>query len=76
MTPMQRARPVDMHISIDRLCGDFTALPPETVERCVSDTLLCVNHLGVDVTPGLIEHIARLHLEGMIKSEPPSGRRS
>jgi len=44
------------------------------VDRCVTDTRACVAHLGIDPTPELVERIAREHLTGMVKSEPPSGR--
>jgi hypothetical protein len=59
-----------------RLADEFSGISPTTVERCVDDVRACVVHLGVDATPGLVERIAREHLVGMIKSEPPSGRSS
>lgn len=60
---------------VGRLCRDFAGLSPDAVERCVSDVRLCARHLGVDLTPELVEAVAREHLVSMIKSEPPSGRR-
>lgn len=60
---------------VTRLRGDFTVLPPGAVEQCVSDVRLCARHLGLDATPQLVEQVAREHLVGMVKSEPPSGRR-
>ncbi|HXA60787.1 MAG TPA: hypothetical protein VNW94_16625 [Streptosporangiaceae bacterium] len=59
-----------------RLADEFSGISPATVERCVHDVRACVAHLGIDATPGLVERIAREHLVGMIKSEPPSGRSS
>ncbi|MDA8370548.1 MAG: hypothetical protein M0026_11880 [Nocardiopsaceae bacterium] len=55
-----------------RLRDEFNALPHRCVERCVSDTWKCAEHLGLQVTPGLVEGIAREHLRAMIKSRPPS----
>jgi hypothetical protein len=59
-----------------RLCDDFTELSPETVERCVTDVGLRGRHLGVDLTPGVVELLAREHLVSRVKSEPPSARRA
>jgi hypothetical protein len=61
---------------VRRLCRDFTELTPETVERCVADVRLRGRHLGVDLTPQLLELVAREHLTSMVKSEPPSARRA
>lgn len=61
---------------VRRLCRDFTGLSSETVERCVRDVRLCGRHLGLDLTPQLIELVAREHLTNMVKSEPPSARRA
>jgi hypothetical protein len=61
---------------VRRLCRDFAELPPETVERCVADVRLRGRHLGVDLTPQLVELVAREHLVSMVKSEPPSARRA
>jgi hypothetical protein len=57
-----------------RLRHEFAALSPDQVDRCVTDTRACVAHLGIDPTPALVERIAREHLTGMVKSEPPSHR--
>lgn len=59
----------------DRLAGEFGALPRGIVERSVTDAWLCAEHLGFDVTPALVEGIAREHLVGVVNSVPPSGRR-
>lgn len=59
-----------------RLAAEFAILASSTVERCVADVQACVTHLGLDATPVLVERIAREHLVGMVKSEPPSGRTS
>jgi hypothetical protein len=61
---------------VRRLCRDFAALPPETVERCVHDIGLRGRHLGLDLDARLVEHVAREHLECRVKSEPPSARRA
>lgn len=58
-----------------QLEAEFTVFSPDTVERCVADVQACMTHLGVEATPALVERIAREHLIGMVKSEPPSGRR-
>lgn len=55
-----------------RLHDEFSGLSPRCVERCVSDTWNCVEHLGITVTPHLVERVAREHLEAMVKSVPPS----
>ncbi|NYH51175.1 MULTISPECIES: hypothetical protein [Nocardiopsis] len=55
-----------------RLHGEFNALSRRCVERCVSDTWHCVEHLGITVTPHLVERVAREHLEAMVNSVPPS----
>jgi hypothetical protein len=55
-----------------RLADEFVILPTDVVERCVVDVCACVEHLGADATPALVEPIAREHLVGMVKSRPPS----
>ncbi|MEW2359947.1 MULTISPECIES: hypothetical protein [Thermomonosporaceae] len=57
-----------------RLSLEFAIFTPDTVERCVADVQACATHLGLDATPALVERMAREHLVGMVKSEPPSGR--
>ncbi|MFC5750258.1 hypothetical protein [Actinomadura rugatobispora] len=57
-----------------RLAAEFATVTPDTVERCVADVQACVAHLGLEPTPALVERMAREHLVGMVKSEPPSGR--
>lgn len=59
---------------IGRLVTEFVVLPPNTVERCVVDVWACARHLGLAVTPVQVERVAREHLMGVVKSEPPSGR--
>ncbi|GAA3723862.1 hypothetical protein [Salinactinospora qingdaonensis] len=56
-----------------RLVSEFSAVSHSRVERCVSDTWRCAEHLGFEATPGLVERVAREHLQAMVKSEPPSG---
>ncbi|WP_116247291.1 hypothetical protein [Nocardiopsis sp. FIRDI 009] len=55
-----------------RLHNEFSDLSHRCVERCVSDTWNCVEHLGIAVTPHLVERVAREHLEAMVNSVPPS----
>jgi hypothetical protein len=75
MTPaIARPQRSDSPSTSGRLRHEFAALPPDQVDRCVTDTRACVAHLGIDPTPALVERIAREHLTGMVKSEPPSGR--
>jgi hypothetical protein len=57
-----------------RLSAEFCALSRATVERCVWQTWMCAEHLGLPVTGGLVEGIAREHLHGVVKSVPPSRR--
>lgn len=57
-----------------RLTSEFAALSPDVVDRCVTEVRACVAHLGIDPTPAVVERIAREHLVGMLKSEPPSGK--
>ena len=57
-----------------RLSAEFLVFPADTVARCVCDAWACAEHLGLEVTPRLVEGIAREHLTAMVKSEPPSGR--
>lgn len=59
---------------VGRLLNEFVGLPHSTVERCVVDVWACVEHLGLAVTPHQVERVAREHLMGVVKSEPPSGR--
>jgi hypothetical protein len=56
-----------------RLTAEFPALAPATVERCVTDTWICADHLGLAVTAGLVERVARERLLGLVNSVPPSG---
>ena len=43
------------------------------IERCVTDTLICAEHLGLAITASLIERVAREHLLGVLNAVPPSG---
>ena len=75
MTPTRLVWQVDVRNPIvRRLRRDFAAVPAEVVERCVKDVWLRARHLGVTVTPRLVEGVAREQLLSMVKSEPPSGR--
>lgn len=57
-----------------RLCDEFTTFPSSKVRRCVADVHACMIHLGLEATPDAVERMAREHLTGILKSEPPSGR--
>lgn len=57
-----------------RLCDEFASFPLEKVDRCVADVQACMAHLGLEATPARVERMAREHLTGILKSEPPSGR--
>lgn len=57
-----------------RLSAEFFSVPVETVDRLVFDVWVCAEHLGVTVTPALVERIAREHLLGVVNSSPPSLR--
>jgi hypothetical protein len=58
-----------------RLAAEFPGLAPSAVERCVTDTWICAEHLGLAVTARLVECVAREHLLGVQNSVPPSGAR-
>ncbi|MFI0485107.1 hypothetical protein [Actinomadura sp. 9N215] len=57
-----------------RLCDEFASFHSDTVLRCVADVQARMAHLGLEVTPARVERMAREHLTGILKSEPPSGR--
>jgi len=54
-----------------RLHDEYSALSHRRVERCVSDTWKCAEHLGIAVTPHLVERVAREHLEAMVTPSQP-----
>lgn len=54
-----------------RLRDEYSALSHRRVERCVSDTWKCAEHLGIAVTPHLVERVAREHLEAMVTPSQP-----
>ncbi|WP_018656976.1 three-helix bundle dimerization domain-containing protein [Actinomadura flavalba] len=59
---------------VRRLADEFLYVPPEAVDRCVADVRARAIHLGLEDTPVLVERMAREHLVGRVKSEPPSGK--
>jgi hypothetical protein len=64
-----------LHESItSRLGAEFLGVPGEVVDRCVADVWACAEHLGVDVTPALVERNARERLLARVNSSPPSRR--
>ena len=54
--------------------SEFSGLSRAAVERCVAETWMCAEHLGLPVTGGLVEGIAREHLHAVVNSVPPSHR--
>jgi hypothetical protein len=68
-----RTGPATSGTVASRLTAEFPALAFATIERCVTDTSICAQHLGLTVTDGLIEMLAREHLLGLMNSVPPSG---
>lgn len=54
-----------------RLHDEYSALSHRRVERCVNDTWKCAEHLGIAVTPHLVERVAREHLEAMVTPSQP-----
>lgn len=58
----------------DRLKDEFPVLPAATVRRQVDDAWVCARQLGLEITPWLVERVAREHLTHLIRSTPPSGR--
>jgi hypothetical protein len=54
-----------------RLASEFLTVPTDTVDRYVVDVLACAEHLGIDVTPDIVERIAREHLLALVNSAPP-----
>ncbi len=57
-----------------RLAAEFLTVPLSAVARCVADAWACGEHLGLDVTPEIVERVARERLLGMVNSAPPSRR--
>ncbi|WP_344908308.1 hypothetical protein [Actinomadura meridiana] len=55
-----------------RLCDEFSSFPSDTVRRCVTDVQARMAHLGLEATPTRVERMAREHLTGRLKSQPPS----
>lgn len=57
-----------------RLMNEFPVLSSATVRRQVDDAWVCAHQLGLEITPWLVERVAREHLTHLIRSTPPSGR--
>ncbi|MCT9931116.1 hypothetical protein N5079_12905 [Planotetraspora sp. A-T 1434] len=57
---------------IARLAAEFLTLPLDAVDRCVADVWACAEHMGLDVTPEIVERVAREHLLGVVNSTPPT----
>lgn len=58
----------------DRLTDEFAVLPAATVRRQVDNAWACALQLGLEITPWLVERVAREHLTHLVRSTPPSGR--
>ena len=54
-----------------RLAEEFLTVPVDTIDRCVADVCACAQHLGISVTPQIVERIAREHLLAIVNSAPP-----
>jgi hypothetical protein len=75
MLPVLAGTDSEIRYSIARrLTAEFLDFSNDTIARCVADVWACVEHLGLEVTPPLVERVAREHLTARVKSEPPSGR--
>jgi hypothetical protein len=55
-----------------RLDAEFV-LPADTIRRCVTEVRMRARHLGIPVTAGLVEAMARERLRTILYSRPPSG---
>lgn len=55
-----------------RLSAEFLGIPAHAVERCVAQVWVCAEHLGLDVTPAIVERVARERLLAMANSAPPA----
>ncbi|GAA4567595.1 hypothetical protein [Planotetraspora kaengkrachanensis] len=56
---------------IARLAAEFLSIPVSSINRCVTDVSACAGHLGLEVTPEIVERVAREHLLGRVNSAPP-----
>lgn len=63
-----------MDLVIARLAAEFVTVPPATLSRRVADVWACAEHLGLNVTPEIIERVARERLLGLVNSTPPPPR--
>lgn len=59
----------------DRLTGEFPILSTDAVQRQIDDASVCVRQLGLEVTPWLVERVAREHLIHLVQCTPPPGQR-
>ncbi|WP_055481401.1 hypothetical protein [Sphaerimonospora mesophila] len=70
--PEPRRDLVDLVIA--RLSAEFATVPATVLSRLVADVRACAEHLGLDVTPELVERVARERLLGLVNSTPPRDR--
>jgi hypothetical protein len=61
-----------VELVIARLAAEFLTVPLSTVDRSVADAWARGEHLGLAVTPEIVERVAREHLLGLVNSAPPS----
>lgn len=54
-----------------RLAEEFLTVPVDTIDRCVADVCACAQHLGITVTPQVVERVARERLLAIVNSAPP-----
>ncbi|WP_433500380.1 hypothetical protein ACQP1K_08845 [Sphaerimonospora sp. CA-214678] len=59
---------------IARLAAEFPTVPAAVLSRLVVDVRACAGHLGLDVTPEIVEGVARERLLGLVNSTPPRDR--
>jgi hypothetical protein len=50
---------------VSRLAAEFPAVDRQTVDRQVRDSWNCAVHLSADVTPEVVEELAREHLTAL-----------
>ncbi|GIH70136.1 hypothetical protein [Sphaerimonospora thailandensis] len=70
--PEQRLR----DLVIARLAAEFVTVPAAVLSRLVADVWVCAEHLGLDVTPEIVERVARERLLGLVNSTPPRRSRA
>jgi hypothetical protein len=54
-----------------RLAEEFVTVSADTIGRCVAEVCACTRHLGIDVTPEIVERMTRERLLAIVNSSPP-----